>query len=61
MDILALLKESDLVAAKKAAPGWDIYMLGSIYNEGAAQRGRPKFPAKAFAAWCKLYTKGKPP
>lgn len=55
------LSDDDRMAAKQAAPGWDLYHLMRVYDEGSAERGRPKYPAKAFIAWCASYTKGKAP
>ena len=52
-----------IMEARLNAPGWDIYHLMRVYDEGVndGSRPRPQHPAKAFPAWCKLYTKGKPP
>lgn len=59
-NILHILNDRGLAAAKEAAPGWDIYNLAEIYNEGVQTRGGPPAnPNAAFAAWCKSYTKGK--
>jgi uncharacterized protein YdaU (DUF1376 family) len=57
------LTDDGLKAAKAAAPGWDLYHLMRIYDEGIAsgKREAPRSPDKAFAAWCALYTKGKQP
>lgn len=61
-DVIPRLSDDGLAAAKRAAPGWDIYHLAGIYNAGSAQRGgAPNAPDKAFPAWCKSYTKGKMP
>lgn len=60
-DIRYELSDSDIIAARAAAPGWDIYHLQGIYNEGVAERGPPKHPGKAFIGWCGNYTKGKSP
>lgn len=59
--ILDCLGDKDLAAARKAAPGWDIYSLAAVYDEGVSKRGVPKFPDRAFPAWCGSYTGGKPP
>lgn len=58
-DIRFELSDDDIEAARQAAPGWDIHHLQKVYNEGVDGRGIPKFPGKAFVAWCKNYTKGK--
>lgn len=57
------LSDQGLRAAKNAAPGWDIYHLMGVYNEGihSGKREPPKAPDKAFPAWCARYTKGKSP
>lgn len=57
-DVGRLLTDSGWLAARAAAPGWDIHRLVGIYNAGVINRGPPKNPAKAFVAWCKAYTKG---
>lgn len=60
-DILVLLDEKALSAAKKAAVGWDIYHLAKIYNESAKGREKPNNPTGAFIGWLRSYTKGNPP
>jgi uncharacterized protein YdaU (DUF1376 family) len=60
-NIEPFLSDDDRAAAKAAAPGWDLYFLIRTYDEGSAGRGRPKYPGKAFVAWCASYTKGKKP
>lgn len=55
------LKDADIQAARKKAPGWDIYHLMRIYDEGVPRRGIPNKPAPAFIEWCGSYTHGKPP
>ena len=60
-DIMGFLGEDALAKARKAAPGWDIYTLASLYNQGVGERGAPKIPERAFPAWCAKYTKGKSP
>lgn len=57
-DIGRLLTDSGWLAARAAAPGWDVHRLAGIYNAGVHQRGKPRNPDKAFAAWAKAYTKG---
>lgn len=60
-DIRRFLTEKVIEAARKKAPGWDIYALAAIYNEGIEKRGIPDKPGGAFIAWCGKYTKGNPP
>lgn len=55
------ISERGLEKAKKNAPGWDIYHLMGIYDEGVEARGIPAKPDIAFPAWCAKYTKGKSP
>lgn len=61
--IQRFLTETVVDAAKRRAPGWDIYHLAGIYNGNIndGRQERPKYPAKAFPAWCGCYTKGEPP
>lgn len=61
-DILNSISEDGLMDARSQAPGWDIQgHLVPIYNtairEGKMEK--PRYPNKAFPAWCKSYTKGK--
>lgn len=62
-DIISELNDRGLDNAKLNAPGWDIYYLAEIYNEGvvSGKRRPPDYPNAAFPAWCKSYTKGNPP
>jgi uncharacterized protein YdaU (DUF1376 family) len=62
-DIMRILTDAELLDAKQAAPGWDVYYHARVYNEGvnSGTRERPKYPGKAFAAWCKAYRKGQKP
>lgn len=62
-DIERLLSDSGRAAAKLAAPGWDIYYIMRIYNQGVigGERDPPHHPDQAFPEWCKRYTKGKNP
>lgn len=60
-DVIQKLSDDGLQAARRAAPGWDIYYLAGIYNGGIEKRGIPRIPDKAFPAWCGSYTKGKSP
>lgn len=56
------LSDDAWLDARAHAPGWDIHHLASIYNEGVGNgRDPPRYPNKAFPAWCKKYTKGLPP
>lgn len=55
------LDDNAIMEARLKAPGWDIYNLMRVYDEGVENRGPPKNPAKAFPAWCGNYTKGKHP
>lgn len=56
--IMHLLSEQALEKARSAAGGWDIYHLGGIYSK---QFDAPSYPDRAFPAWCKTYTSGRPP
>lgn len=62
-DISKVLTETAIEEARKAAPGWDVYVLMGNFNE--AIRGKklkiPDKPDKAFPAWCKSVKKGKRP
>jgi uncharacterized protein YdaU (DUF1376 family) len=49
------------IAASKAAPKWDLYLLMRIYNQGVSTRGIPDNADAAFPVWCACYTKGKEP
>lgn len=57
------LTHRGLEAAKSKAPGWDIYHLMQIYDEGIANGNRspPDKADAAFPVWCEKYTKGKSP
>lgn len=55
------LNDDAIMEARLKAPGWDIYALMRVYDEGIPTRGIPKHPAKAFPVWCGKYTKGNPP
>ena len=59
--IINVISDEGLACAKAAAEGWDIYYLAKIYNEWVKEQGLPNNPDAAFPAWCKKYTKGKPP
>lgn len=58
-----LLNDQARLDAKAHAPGWDLYTLMRIYDEGinSGDREAPRYPNKAFPIWCKNYTKGKKP
>lgn len=63
-DILNLISEDGLMDARSAAYGWDVQgYLVPFYNDqvNSGKFERPKYPDKAFPAWCKSFTKGKPP
>lgn len=62
-DIQGRLSDDDLLKARQNAPGWDIYHLMRVYDQGIADGTRtpPDRPGLAFAAWCAKYTKGKAP
>lgn len=60
-NIERFLTDEDRENARRAAPGWDQYYLMPIYNAGVKDRGAPKYPGRAYVAWCKSYTKGKQP
>lgn len=55
------LNDTGRAFAKMNAPGWDMYGLIEIYNDGIrnGKREPPRNPNTAFPAWCKSYTKGK--
>lgn len=57
------LSDEARALACEAAPRWDQQYLMQIYDEripsGAAEP--PDNPDRAYPAWCKNYTKGKPP
>ena len=55
------LNDTGRAFAKMNAPGWDMYGLIEIYNEGirSGERAPPNNPNTAFPAWCTKYTKGK--
>lgn len=57
------LSEKGLSAARVKAPGWDVYYLMQVYNEGidSGKRERPRLPDKAFPAWCQAYTQTEKP
>lgn len=58
-----LLKEKTEDELILAAPGWDRAKLKADYNQlvNSGKFSPPKFPDKAFIAWVKTRTKGKPP
>ncbi len=62
-DVLIFLNGDDLEDAKRQAPRWDIYHLAKLYNDAVASEKLepPRVPRRAFPAWCKKFTKGKPP
>ncbi len=63
-DVEKHLNDNDRAEARKVAPGWDLNgWLIPQYNERVNGGGYdvPKYPARAFIAWCKSFTKGKTP
>jgi hypothetical protein len=46
--------------ARKKAPGFDLYYLMRVYDEGInnGDRPAPDYPCSAFPAWCEAYMKG---
>ena len=58
-DIERLLDDKSRQAAKKKAPGWDLYYLMPIFNDWIKGKSIPDNPAGAFINWCGTYTKGK--
>jgi len=42
------------------APGWDKYMLESMYIDWARDKGSARDEDARFLSWVKSYTKGKP-
>lgn len=60
-DIDKHLNDTGRASAKMSAPGWDMYELVKVYNQGIANGDRPppNKPNIAFPAWCGKYTKGK--
>lgn len=59
--IESFLTDAQREHARKVAPGWDLYPLFQIYDEGinSGQRDPPVHPGKAFIGWLPKYTKGK--
>lgn len=57
------LTDEELIDARMAANGWDIYGLMRTYDEGinSGKRAAPKIPGAAFLGWIPKYTKGKRP
>lgn len=62
-DIWSLLNDKGEEQARSNCQGWDLMRLARIFNESVASGKikRPKYPNKAFPAWCSNYTKGKRP
>ena len=52
-DSLLLLMTNTYEKAKKAAPGWDIYALEQEWREWVSGKTPPKYPDKAFIAFCR--------
>lgn len=57
------LDDNALDNARAQAPGWNLQNLMAIYDSGINDGSRepPKYPKKAFPAWCNSYTKGRRP
>lgn len=55
--------EDGIEEARRTSPGWDIFRLMDVYDKGIEEGRRqvPKNPDISFIAFCKAYTKGKPP
>lgn len=57
------IRDKDLIEIRALAPRWDVYGLMEEYdqriNEG--KKEPPVYPIKAFLAWVKTKTRGKPP
>ena len=62
-DVLNSLNDEAERKVKKNAPGWCMNHLANVYIAGinSGKREPPDSIAKAFPAWCKVYTKGKSP
>lgn len=61
-DVKNLVSDDGWMDARAHAPGWDINFLAEKYNDWVNNgHDVPKYPNKAFPAWCKSYTKGKSP
>lgn len=62
-DVFSLLSDKGESEAKQNCLGWDFMKLVQEYNH-LVRTGKfemPKYPNKAFPAWVKSRTKGKPP
>lgn len=62
-DVTHHLTDKGLEAARRQAPGWDVYKLASDFS-AAVRSGKMEMPRnadKAFPAWCAKITKGKRP
>jgi uncharacterized protein YdaU (DUF1376 family) len=57
------LSDNDRANAKVCSPGWDQYALMETYNNWINKNGKniPRDHGIAYVAWCKKYTKCKPP
>lgn len=57
------LKDEDRARARASSQGWDQQALMVKFNEFIIGKVKeyPNHPAKAYIAWVKKYTKGKPP
>lgn len=61
--IFDLMTSEGETQARASAPGWDLRHLCRIFDAKVKSGTftRPANPDAAFAAWCKIYTKGRPP
>ena len=51
--VFPILKTETYEKAKRAAPGWDVYLLEHQWREWIAQKELPKRPDTAFVAFCR--------
>lgn len=63
ISVIDRISTTALAEAKRQGPGWDIYHLAKLYDDGiaAGKREPPRNWDKAFPGWVKTYTKGAPP
>ena len=54
--LFPILKTETYEKAKRAAPGWDIYLLEQQWREWIARKELPKRPDAAFVAFCRKKT-----
>ncbi len=60
-EIRDYLSPEDILEVRVVAPQWAIHELAEKYNAWIKGKEIPRNPAKAFTAWAKSFTKGKPP